>query len=176
MPDGDPVGADADFLDHRAQDALTFEDRCGPGALAQPSEEPFQVVGEPEVGLLVNELGGQGLQLAVQVLALRPQRGDPLAQLVPCDQVLLVGADQAVDGRVDGGDLPVQPILAGVDRVGVAHPLQSAAGSARTSAGLASRAITCSHTRSSRPSARRGRLEQTRRIHSEGMGVIGDGV
>ncbi|MDX3762508.1 hypothetical protein ACWDBO_45735 [Streptomyces mirabilis] len=68
MPDGELVGADTDFLDHRAQDALTFEDRGGPGALTQPGQEALQVLGEPEVGLLVDELGGQGVRLAVQVL------------------------------------------------------------------------------------------------------------
>jgi hypothetical protein len=81
VPDGDLSGADADFLDHRAQDALTFGDRRGLGALVQPGEEALQVVGELEVGLL----GGQGLQLGVQVLPLRAQRRHPCAQLVPRD-------------------------------------------------------------------------------------------
>ncbi|MER6112572.1 hypothetical protein [Streptomyces hirsutus] len=107
MPERDPAGADPDFLDHRAQDALAFDHGDGPGALAQSCQEALQVVGEFEVGLLVDELGGEGFQLAVQVLALGPQCGDPFAELVPRDQVLLVGTDQAVDGRVDGGDLPV---------------------------------------------------------------------
>ncbi|MET7727671.1 hypothetical protein, partial [Streptomyces mirabilis] len=66
MLDGDPVGANPDFFDHRAQDALSVEDRAGPGALAQPRQEPFQVLGEFEVGLLVDELGGQCVQLPLE--------------------------------------------------------------------------------------------------------------
>ncbi|MEY9912828.1 hypothetical protein ABIA35_009095 [Catenulispora sp. MAP12-49] len=85
MSDDDARRADADFLDHGSKDALAFGDRGGPRGFVKPGQEALQVFGELEVGLLVDELGGQGLQLVVQVLPSGAQGRHPLAQLLQGD-------------------------------------------------------------------------------------------
>jgi hypothetical protein len=67
VPDGDLLRADKDVFDEEPQDALALWDTGATGAGSQLGEESFQVVGELEVGLLVGELGVQGIELATQV-------------------------------------------------------------------------------------------------------------
>ena len=62
VPDGDFLRADEDVFDEEPQDALAFWDAGAAGAGPQLGEESFEVIGEFEVGLLVGELGVQGLR------------------------------------------------------------------------------------------------------------------
>jgi hypothetical protein len=79
VPDGDLLRSDKDVFDEEPQDALALWDIGAAGAGSQLGEESFQVIGEFEVGLLIGELGVQGIELAAQVslagthpLAVRP--------------------------------------------------------------------------------------------------------
>ena len=97
VADEDAFGADEDVLDEQAQDALLLGDGGGCGVAAEPGEEVLQTGGELEVGLPVDELVGQGGELAAQAGLAGAQLGGALAQLVEGDQLFLVGLDQPVD-------------------------------------------------------------------------------
>jgi hypothetical protein len=88
MPDGDLLWSDEDVFDEEPQDALASWDVGGPGVVAELGEEPFEVVGEFEVGVAVGELGVQGGELASQVGLAGAQVGHPAAQLVDGEQLL----------------------------------------------------------------------------------------
>ncbi len=64
VADGDLLGSDEDVLDQQPQHSLPFADAGGGGA--QLGEEPFQVIGEPEVGAPVGGLGVKRVELAAQ--------------------------------------------------------------------------------------------------------------
>nr|WP_037600050.1 hypothetical protein [Streptacidiphilus rugosus] len=115
------MGTDADFLDDGSQDALPVADRRGARVLAQTRQEALQVLGELEVGLLVDELRGQSVEPALDLLASGAEFRHAVAQFLEGNQVFLVGADQPVDRRVDGRQLVLQALAASLQRVGVAH-------------------------------------------------------
>jgi hypothetical protein len=97
VPDGDLLGSDEDVLDEQPQDALLLGDGGHGGVFAELGEEVLQAGGELEVGLAVDELVGQGGELAAQAGLAGAQLGGALAQLVEGDQLFLVGLDQPVD-------------------------------------------------------------------------------
>src|ERR1017187_5187885 len=65
------------------------------GAGSQLGEESFQVIGEFEAGLLIGELGVQGIELTAQVSLAGPQVRHPGPQLIDGDQLLLERLDHA---------------------------------------------------------------------------------
>ena len=70
VPDDHAVGADEDLLDQQAEHPLALWDRGRFSAAAQPRQEAFKVLGELQVGRLVDELGVQGVDLGMQGLLL----------------------------------------------------------------------------------------------------------
>src|SRR3954469_8912297 len=71
---------------------------------AQAGEEAFEVFGQLEVGLSVDELGSQRVELGAQA-------GFAGTQLVEGDQLFLVGLDQPGDGRAGLGQCLFQAVL-----------------------------------------------------------------
>jgi hypothetical protein len=66
VADGDAFGSDEDFFDHPAQYFLAVFDGGGVGGVAQVAEEAFQVLGQFEVGVAVEELGVKGVERALE--------------------------------------------------------------------------------------------------------------
>jgi hypothetical protein len=66
VADDDALRADEDVFDEQAQHALLLVHGGSGGVAAEVGEEAFEVLGELEVGLAVNELGGQGVELAAE--------------------------------------------------------------------------------------------------------------
>ena len=64
VSDGDPFGSDEDVFDEQPQHALAVFDVGVLGLVAELGKEAFQVGGEFEVALLVDELAVDGLELA----------------------------------------------------------------------------------------------------------------
>jgi hypothetical protein len=58
VPDDDSVGSDEDLLDQEAEHSLALFDGGGAGRVAQLGEEAFEVLGELEVGVAVDQLAG----------------------------------------------------------------------------------------------------------------------
>ncbi len=56
MADGDAFGSNEDLLDEQAQNPLSLRDGRGVRGFRQPGEEAFEVLGELEVGVAVDEL------------------------------------------------------------------------------------------------------------------------
>ena len=79
VADEDAVGADEDVLDEQTQHALLLGDGGGGGVGAKPGEEALKAGGELEVGLAVDELGGQGVELAAQAGLAGAQLGHSFA-------------------------------------------------------------------------------------------------
>ena len=127
VPDGDLLRADEDVFDEEPQDALAFWDAGAAGAGSQLGEESFQVIGEFEVGLLVGELGVQGVELAAQVRLAGSQVRHPRSQLVDGDQLFLERLDHAGDRGGGLGQGEFQPFALPGGRVGGAGPLQAVA-------------------------------------------------
>jgi hypothetical protein len=120
VADHHALGTDEDLPDEQAQHPLPLGDRGGVGAVAQPCQEALQGLGELQVGLLVDELGVEGVELGAEGLLLGPQGGHAGAELVQAEQLLLVGLDQPGDGGRGPGVLALQPGLGrggGVGRV-----------------------------------------------------------
>src|ERR1019366_1382260 len=107
-----------------------------PGCLAQAGQEALQVLCQPEVGLLVEELGCESVDGALQAGLFGPQVGHTSAQLAEGDQVLLVGLYEPADrfgsacqvalepgafrsGRVGGAQLCQAPVELALDEGGV---------------------------------------------------------
>jgi hypothetical protein len=85
VADGDLLRADEDILDQQAQHPPALFDGRGGCRAPQPGEEPFQVIGELEVGVAVGGLGVQGGQLAAQACFAGAQVRHAGAQLVDRD-------------------------------------------------------------------------------------------
>jgi hypothetical protein len=66
VADEDAFGADEDVFDEQAQDALLLGDGGGADVGAELGEEVFEAGGQLEVGLAVDELCGQGIELGAQ--------------------------------------------------------------------------------------------------------------
>jgi hypothetical protein len=64
VADEDAFGSDQDVLDEQAQHALLLGSGRASGVVAEAGEEVLEVVGEFEVGLPVDELSGEGVELA----------------------------------------------------------------------------------------------------------------
>jgi hypothetical protein len=64
VADDDAVGSDEDFADDGAQHTLAVLDAGVVGAFAQPGEEAVEVLGEFEVGVVVDELGVERVDLS----------------------------------------------------------------------------------------------------------------
>src|SRR3954463_4292750 len=64
VPDDDPLRSDEDILDEQAKHALPLGNGGGGDVVVQAGEEAFEVLGELEVCLAVDKLGGHGLKLA----------------------------------------------------------------------------------------------------------------
>ena len=125
VPDGDLLRADKDVLDEEPQDALALWDAGAAGAGSQLGEESFQVIGEFEVGVLVGELGVQGIELAAQVSLAGTQVRHPGPQLVDGDQLLLERLDHAGDRGRGLGQGEFQPFALPGGRIGGAGLLQA---------------------------------------------------
>jgi hypothetical protein len=118
VSDEDPSGPDEDVFDEQAQDALLLGDGGGAGIAAEPVEEVFEVGGEFEVGVAVDELGGQGVELVTKAGFAGAEFGHAVAQLVQRDQLLLVGLDQPGDGGAGLGQCLLEALLLGGGGVG----------------------------------------------------------
>jgi hypothetical protein len=66
VADEDTFWTDEDVFDEQAQHALLLGDGCGTGIVAERGEEVLEAGGQLEVGLAVDELGGQGVELGAQ--------------------------------------------------------------------------------------------------------------
>ncbi|MEH1125290.1 hypothetical protein [Micromonospora sp. CPCC 206061] len=71
--------ADEDVFDEQAQHALLLGDGGCAGVVAQAGEEVLETGGELEVGVAVDELGGEGLALAAQAGLAATQFGHAFA-------------------------------------------------------------------------------------------------
>jgi hypothetical protein len=125
VADEDAFRADEDVLDEQAQDALLFGDGGGGGVVAEAGEEVLEAGGELEVGLAVDELVGQGVELAAQAGLAGTQLGGAFAQLVEGDQLFLVGLDQPGDGGGGLGQCLLEALLRGGGGVGGAQLIQA---------------------------------------------------
>src|SRR5919197_72931 len=124
MPDGDLVGADDDVLDEQAQDTLALGHLSVVGVAAELGEEAVQVVGKPEVGVAVGELGVQRVELATQIALAGAQVGQPAPELVDGDELFLECLDHAGDrgGGLGQGQFQAGALAGG--RIGCAGPFQ----------------------------------------------------
>ena len=95
MSDGDAVVADENFSDDELNDALAFLDGQVLGVLCEACEEPFEVLGELKVGLGVVQFGVERGELGGDRGLAFAQRRHAGAELVECDELFLVGLDQA---------------------------------------------------------------------------------
>ena len=93
MADDDFLLADQHLLDEEPDDALALRNVQGFGRRAQARQEAVQGLRDPEIGLPVLGLIDNGLQFAMQSLLLTAQLGHSGAELVDCDQLLLIGVD-----------------------------------------------------------------------------------
>src|SRR6266851_1669691 len=90
-----------------------------PPALSRSwAKEPFEAVGEFEVGVAVGELGVQGVELAAQVGLAGAQVGHPAAQLVDGEQLFLERFDHAGDRGGGPGQGQFQAFALADGRVG----------------------------------------------------------
>ena len=75
--DGVVVAADQDFADDESQDALLSGDVELVQAVGEAAEEPFERVGELQIGLDVVQLGVEAVELGLQRGLTLAQRGHP---------------------------------------------------------------------------------------------------
>ena len=125
MANGDFVLGYQHLLHDEPDDALPFGDVQGFGGRAQPRQKAGQRLGEPEIDLPILDTIDGGLQLAIQSLLLTTELGRSIAQLVDCNQLLLIGVDQAVDAFSDPDQTVPQVVLALLVWIGGAGRLQS---------------------------------------------------
>jgi hypothetical protein len=126
VSDDDLVGSYDDFFDEQAWHSLAVFDGSGGGLVVELGEESFEVFGEGEVGVAIDELGGECVEFVALAGFAVAQLGHPGAQFVEGDQLFLVGLDEAGDG---GGGLvqgALQPGLGGGGRVGGAQLVEAA--------------------------------------------------
>ena len=150
MADGDLLGSDEDVLDEGAQDALAVLGGGGGGVPAEPGEESFEVVGEPEVSVAVGGLGVEGGDLVFQAPLAGAEVRHACAELVDGQELLGERGDHRGDRRCGLRQGLLELAALPGDRVRRACPSRSLLPiSARTRAGSASRAVTWSQTTSS---------------------------
>jgi hypothetical protein len=75
----------------------------------QAGKEALQVLGQPEVGLSVEELGFESVDGALQAGLSGPQVGHTSAQLAEGEQVLLVGLYEPADGLCGARQVALGP-------------------------------------------------------------------
>ena len=125
MANGDFFFADQHLLHEEPDDTLPFGNVQGFGGRTQPRQKAGQRLGEPEIGLPILRTIDDGLQFAMQSPLLTTEFGRSVAQLVDCDQLLLIGVDQAVDAFADPDQTVPQVALALLVWIGGAGCLQS---------------------------------------------------
>ena len=81
-------------------------------AVAEAGEEPFEGVGELEVGLGVVQLGVERVELGLEGGLALAQCRHPGAQLVERDQLFLVGLDQSLDRGGGAGEVALERFAA----------------------------------------------------------------
>ena len=104
--------ADQDFADDEPQDALLAGDVELVQAVGEAAEEPFEGVGELEVGGGVVQLGVEAIELGLQGVLARAQGGHPGAQLVERDELFLVCLDQPLDRGAGAGEIALERVAA----------------------------------------------------------------
>ena len=110
--DGVVVAADQDFADDESQDALLSGDVELVQAVGEAAEEPFERVGELQIGLDVVQLGVEAVELGLQRGLTLAQRGHPGAQLVERDELFLVCLDQPLDRGAGAGEIALERFAA----------------------------------------------------------------
>ena len=110
--DGVVVAADQDFADDESQDALLSGDVELVQAVGEAAEEPFERVGELQIGLDVVQLGVEAVELGLQRGLTLAQRGHPGAQLVERDELFLVCLDQPRDRGAGAGEIALERFAA----------------------------------------------------------------
>ena len=80
VADGDAFGSDEDFSDHGAQHLSAGFDGGSVGGFAESGEETFEALGQLEVAVPVEELGLEGVGIAVHQSppVLEPLPGRPI--------------------------------------------------------------------------------------------------
>ena len=110
--DGVVVAADQDFADDEPQDALLAGGVELVQTVSEAAEEPFEGVGELEVGLGVVQLGVDAVELRLECRLALAQRGRVRAELVERDQLFLVGLDQPLNRLVGADEIALERFAA----------------------------------------------------------------
>ena len=117
MADGNGVGTNPDFFDQEAHDFLLLDDVERLGARAQSGAELRERLTQPQIAGLIDRRRLDRLLLRRDRLLLRPEGRHPRAQVLQRYQLVLVGRDQAVQGRRHTDLLPrevVGPLPRGI--------------------------------------------------------------
>jgi hypothetical protein len=149
VPDHDTLGSDEHLPDEQAN-PLALRDGSALGCLPQTHQKAFEVLRELEIRLPVHRLCFQRPKLGTQGRNLFPQLRHPAAKFFQCDQLLLVGLDEALDGAFGAPELTLQGGF--LYRDGACGPqlLQTAFELCTDELGSASKAVTWSQTTLSR--------------------------
>ena len=126
VADGDAFGSNEDLLDEKAEHPLAFLDIGCLRFVLQSGEEALEVLGELEVGVAVDELCGERVELGAQTGFAGPQRRHPGTQFVQRQQLFLVGLDQPADRGGGLGQREIEAGALGGGRVGGAGLVRAA--------------------------------------------------
>jgi hypothetical protein len=122
----DAILADVDLLHDEAEDLLTLLDRQRLRPLVERREERLEGLGQSQVGLFVMDLRDERLEVGSGCVRLLPQLGDPVAQFLERDQLLLVGLDESAARFLVASQLALKPVFLLHGRAGTLLSLREA--------------------------------------------------
>jgi retron-type reverse transcriptase len=134
VADGDLLRPDEDVFDQQPEYPLAIFYGGFGGAVAQPGQEAFQVIGELEVSIPVGGLGVEGVDLPAEVLLAGAQVRHLCPQLVDGDQLFGQGLDHGGDRGGGLGQRGLEAFALADDRGRWCGPARAACRSRRGSA------------------------------------------
>ncbi len=98
MPNHDSLWPHEHLFDEQTEHPLTFRNRGSIGCSSKTRKKALEILRELEIRLPVHRLCFLGLELSTQGGSLLPEFRRAAAELLQCDQLLLIGLHEAVDG------------------------------------------------------------------------------